>query len=62
MNETVPVATAKPWAAGEDPPFVRIEKVTKKFGDFTAVDQVSLDIWKGELFCLLGGSGCGKSA
>jgi putrescine transport system ATP-binding protein len=40
---------------------VRIEKVTKKFGDFTAVDGVSLDIWKGELFCLLGGSGCGKS-
>jgi putrescine transport system ATP-binding protein len=61
MNETVPVATAKPWAAGEEPPFVRIEKVTKKFGDFTAVDSVSLDIWKGELFCLLGGSGCGKS-
>jgi putrescine transport system ATP-binding protein len=61
MNETVPVATAKPWASGVEPPFVRIEKVTKKFGDFTAVDQVSLDIWKGELFCLLGGSGCGKS-
>ncbi len=61
MNETVPVATAKPWAAGAEPPFVRIEKVTKKFGDFTAVDAVSLDIWKGELFCLLGGSGCGKS-
>jgi len=61
MNETVPVATAKPWATGEEAPFVRIEKVTKKFGDFTAVDSVSLDIWKGELFCLLGGSGCGKS-
>jgi putrescine transport system ATP-binding protein len=61
MNETVPVAAAKPWASGDVPPFVRIRKITKKFGNFTAVDDVSLDIWKGELFCLLGGSGCGKS-
>ena len=61
MNETVPVAAAKPWVTGDAPPFVRIAKVTKKFGDFTAVDDVSLDIYKGELFCLLGGSGCGKS-
>jgi putrescine transport system ATP-binding protein len=61
MNETVPVASAKPWATGSERPFVRIEKITKKFGDFYAVDDVSLDIWKGELFCLLGGSGCGKS-
>ena len=35
--------------------------VTKKFGDFVAVDDVSLDIYKGEMFCLLGGSGCGKT-
>jgi putrescine transport system ATP-binding protein len=42
-------------------PFIRIEGVTKKFGDFTAVHDVSLDIYKGELFALLGGSGCGKS-
>jgi putrescine transport system ATP-binding protein len=61
MNRPVPVATAKPWIAQDEAPFVRIDKVTKKFGDFTAVDGVSLDIWKGELFCLLGGSGCGKS-
>ena len=61
MNETVPVASAKPWATGTDKPFVRIRNVTKKFGDFSAVDDVSLDIYKGELFCLLGGSGCGKS-
>jgi len=42
-------------------PFIRIEGVTKKFGEFTAVQKVSLDIYKGELFALLGGSGCGKS-
>jgi putrescine transport system ATP-binding protein len=61
MNEPGSVASAKPWETGVDRPFVRIDRVTKKFADFTAVDDVSLDIYKGELFCLLGGSGCGKS-
>ncbi|MDW8259926.1 MAG: ABC transporter ATP-binding protein, partial [Gammaproteobacteria bacterium] len=40
---------------------MRIENVTKKFGQFIAVDNVSLTIFKGEIFCLLGGSGCGKT-
>jgi len=52
------MANARP----ESPdPYVRIEKVTKKFGEFVAVDDVSLDIYRGEIFCLLGGSGCGKT-
>src|SRR5215472_5024910 len=41
--------------------YVRLTGVSKKFGDFTAVDQVSLDIRRGEIFCLLGGSGSGKT-
>jgi ABC-type Fe3+/spermidine/putrescine transport system ATPase subunit len=41
--------------------YVRIEGVTKRFGDFVAVDSVSLSVFKGEIFCLLGGSGCGKT-
>jgi len=41
--------------------YVRIEGLTRRFGDFTAVDAVSLDIRRREIFCLLGGSGCGKT-
>jgi putrescine transport system ATP-binding protein len=41
--------------------FVRIDDVTKTFAGLPAVKNVSLDIAKGELFALLGGSGCGKT-
>ena len=42
-------------------PFIRIRNVTRRFGDVVAVDDLSLDIARGELFCLLGASGCGKT-
>jgi spermidine/putrescine transport system ATP-binding protein len=40
---------------------VRLEQVTKRFGDLTAVDELTLDIERGEFFTLLGPSGCGKT-
>lgn len=40
---------------------VALVNVTKKFGDFTAVENISLDIEQGEFFSLLGPSGCGKT-
>ena len=36
--------------------YVRIQGVSKRFGDFAAVDDVSLSVRRGEIFCLLGGS------
>ena len=50
-----------PWKDPTQKPFIEIRSVTKKFGDFTAVDKVDLEIYRGELFAILGGSGCGKS-
>ena len=40
---------------------IRLEGVTKRFGDFVAVDDISLTIPEGEFFSLLGPSGCGKT-
>jgi putrescine transport system ATP-binding protein len=47
-------------AAGK-PVMVQIREVSKHFGEVAAVDRVSLDILKGELFAILGSSGCGKT-
>ena len=40
---------------------VRLAGITKRFGDFVAVDDLNLDIYEGEFFSLLGPSGCGKT-
>ncbi|HSG04296.1 MAG TPA: ABC transporter ATP-binding protein [Marinobacterium sp.] len=45
----------------DEEPIVRIDGVTKTFGSTYAVDDVSLQIFRGEFFSLLGSSGCGKT-
>ncbi len=50
-----------PWTDPAAKPFIAVKNVTKRFGDFTAVDDLSLNIYHREFFALLGASGCGKS-
>lgn len=42
-------------------PLVAIRSVSKNFGEFQALDRVSLDVWAGEVVCLIGASGSGKT-
>lgn len=40
---------------------IRTDKLTKRFGDFTAVDEISFEVYKGEIFGFLGANGAGKT-
>ena len=51
----------RPWEDPEQKPFIQITGLTKRFDSTTAVQDVSLDVYKGELFAILGGSGSGKT-
>ena len=50
-----------PWNDPSAKPYISFENITKRFGDFTAVNNLSLSIYEKEFFALLGASGCGKS-
>ncbi|MCB1336855.1 MAG: ABC transporter ATP-binding protein [Maritimibacter sp.] len=50
-----------PWDDPDAVPLIRFKNVSKRFGDFTAIDDLTLDIYEREFFALLGPSGCGKT-
>jgi putrescine transport system ATP-binding protein len=50
-----------PWNDPAAKPFIEFRNVSKRFGNFTAVDNISLAIYEREFFALLGPSGCGKT-
>ena len=50
-----------PWEDATEKPLISFRNVTKKFGEFTAIDDLTLDIYAREFFALLGPSGCGKT-
>jgi len=54
-------STDRPWLDPNATPQIVIERVSKTYGGFSAVDDVSLSIFKGEMFALVGASGCGKT-
>jgi len=54
-------AAARPWLDPAATPQILIEGVSKTYGAATAVADISLGIYKGEMFALVGASGCGKT-
>ena len=59
MQPTAEDSRAAPAPAGQ--PYLRIRDLTKRFGSFTALRNISLDVQQGEFICFLGPSGCGKT-
>lgn len=57
MSQTV----FEPWNDPDAKPLIQFRNVTKRFGEFTAIDNQSFDIYEKEFFALLGPSGCGKT-
>ncbi|MCF2903973.1 ABC transporter ATP-binding protein [Octadecabacter sp. CECT 8868] len=61
MAQPRPDTVFAPWDEPDAKPLIQFKNVTKRFGDFTAIDDLTLDIYAQEFFALLGPSGCGKT-
>jgi ABC-2 type transport system ATP-binding protein len=65
MSTHIPIASAAPAGIGKrgngTGPVLQLDNITKKFGDFTAVNQLSLQVQQGEVVGFLGPNGAGKS-
>ena len=60
MGESSPTSTP-PDAVAAVEPVIRLDGVSKRFGDYVAVESANFDIGEGEFFSMLGPSGCGKT-
>ncbi len=58
---TVSSSVFAPWDDPNEKPLIRFENVSKRFGSFTAIDDLTINIYAQEFFALLGPSGCGKT-
>jgi ABC-2 type transport system ATP-binding protein len=56
-----PIAIARPIERGTHETAVRVRDLSKRFGDFVAVNHISFEVERGELFALLGPNGAGKT-
>lgn len=61
VRTPAPQSGFAPWKDPSKSPIVRFENIVKRFGDFVAVKECTLDIYEREFFALLGPSGCGKT-
>jgi putrescine transport system ATP-binding protein len=57
----MPQTAFEPWNDPDAKPLIQFRNVSKRFGSFTAIDDLSIDIFEREFFALLGPSGCGKT-
>ncbi|MEX1660143.1 ABC transporter ATP-binding protein [uncultured Thioclava sp.] len=61
MAQAKPQIVFDPWNDPKAKPLIQCRSITKRFGDFTAIDNIDLNIYEKEFFALLGPSGCGKT-
>src|SRR5579863_9925135 len=61
LSNPLKSTTDRPWLDPQAVPQLVIDNLSKNYGSFTAVESVSLKIFKGEIFALVGASGCGKT-